>query len=223
MLALTAHRSTVEVNDIIPIGNVAATIDGAGLGSCTFGAVEQLMLEYHDGVIVAHRCLEHAFGVVCVGRGNDLQARHADEEALHAAKSMKQVLIAEWGRIAYYDDEPVAFMIALPDINGMIGDLDGKLLPFGWVKFLWRLKINDIEGMRVPLMGILPEYQKKPVGAALALHMIEDVRLATLKRNLQRGELSWILEDNLGMRNIISRIESVVYKTYAIFEKSLLP
>ena len=146
-----------------------------------------------------------------------------DEEALHAAKSMKQVLIAEWGRIAYYDDEPVAFMIALPDINGMIGDLDGKLLPFGWVKFLWRLKINDIEGMRVPLMGILPEYQKKPVGAALALHMIEDVRLATLKRNLQRGELSWILEDNMGMRNIISRIESVVYKTYAIFEKSLLP
>ena len=144
-----------------------------------------------------------------------------DEESIHAAKSLKQILLPDWVRIAYYNDEPMAFMLALPNINAMIHDLNGKLLPFGWAKFLWRLKFGQIEGIRVPLMGVLPEHQKTPVGAALAFHMIEDIRLVCVAKGAMRGELSWILEDNLGMRQILSRIESTIYKTYAIFEKQL--
>ena len=38
-------------------------------------------------------------------------------------------------------------MITIPDINEMIRDLNGKLLPFGWAKLLWRLhKVADPSG-----------------------------------------------------------------------------
>ena len=42
--------------------------------------------------------------------------------------------------VAEYDGEPVAFMMALPDINELISRSSGKLFPFGLVKLLWWLK-----------------------------------------------------------------------------------
>ena len=41
-------------------------------------------------------------------------------------------------QIAEIDGQPVAMVVALPNINEVIRDLDGRLLPFGWLKLLWR-------------------------------------------------------------------------------------
>ena len=58
-------------------------------------------------------------------------------------------------QIAEYDGEPVAFMMALPDVNEFLRDLNGDLFPFGWAKLLWRLKKMRPKGERVPLMGVV--------------------------------------------------------------------
>src|SRR3546814_6421399 len=42
------------------------------------------------------------------------------------------------------DGEPVAFGVCLPNVNEAIRDLGGRLLPFGWAKLLWRLKVRQI-------------------------------------------------------------------------------
>jgi hypothetical protein len=39
---------------------------------------------------------------------------------------------------------------------------------------------------------------------------------------IDSGECSWILEDNLPMRRALEKIGGHVYKTYRVFEKSLL-
>ncbi|MGD8256734.1 MAG: N-acetyltransferase, partial [Desulfobacterales bacterium] len=59
------------------------------------------------------------------------------------------------------------------------------------------------------------------LGAALAYMLIRDVIRPGLKLGIKKVELSWILEDNMGMRNIIENISGRVYKTYRIYTKDL--
>ena len=121
-----------------------------------------------------------------------------------------------------HDGVPAAFMIAIPDVNGYIADLKGKLLPFGWAKLLWRLFKNDESAVRVPLMGIKKQFQSKPIGALMALWMIHDIRVEVeASGGLERGELSWILENNLPMINILDQSGAKIYKTYRMYRRDL--
>jgi hypothetical protein len=47
------------------------------------------------------------------------------------------------------------------------------------------------------------------------------VRRLGAKYGAKKVELSWILEDNAGMRNILESIGGVAYKRYRIFAKEL--
>ena len=80
--------------------------------------------------------------------------------------------------VAEYDGEPVAFMMALPDVNEFIADLKGELFPFGLVKLLWRLKKMRPKGGRVPLMGVVKRLHATRLASQLAFMMIEYIRRA---------------------------------------------
>ena len=124
-------------------------------------------------------------------------------------------------QIAEIDDRPVAMIVAMPNINEIIGDLNGRLLPWGWAKLLWRVKVGYPTSARVPLMGVRKEYHYSRLGPTLAFLVIDAVRQALIRRGITQVELSWILEDNRGMRNIIETIGGRAYKRYRIYEKSL--
>ncbi|BEM58800.1 DNA-binding protein [Serratia marcescens] len=123
--------------------------------------------------------------------------------------------------IAEVDGEPCAFIVGLPNINEAIADLQGRLLPFGWAKLLWRLKVSGVRTARVPLMGVRQEYQFSRIGPIIALLLIEALREPFAKRNIDALEMSWILETNTGMRTILERIGAVPYKRYRLYEKTL--
>ena len=144
------------------------------------------------------------------------------DEIAYAAKKLKPIVKPELVRICEYDGEPVAFMITLPDVNELQADLDGKLLPFGWAKLLWRLRHPVTRRVRVPLMGLRRHMQSSRHGAMMVFMLIEHIRRATVGVYANQGELSWILEDNLPMRNILEAIGCYIYKTYRIYEKSLI-
>ena len=124
-------------------------------------------------------------------------------------------------QIAEINGRPVAMIVALPNINEIIRDLNGRLLPFGWLKLLWRLKVRYPTTARIPLMGVRREYQHTRLGPALAFMVIDAVRPGVIRRGIRAVELSWILEDNDGMRNMIETLGGVVYKRYRIYEKDL--
>ena len=42
-----------------------------------------------------------------------------------------------------------------------------------------------------------------------------------IRRGIREMEMSWILEDNAGMRSIIEALSGVAYKTYRLYEKNL--
>ena len=139
----------------------------------------------------------------------------------HLGKDLKMLVDEDLIAIAAVDGEPAAFMIILPNINEIIRDLNGRLLPFGWLKLLWRLKVKYPKTARIPLMGVRYRYHDSMLGAALAFSMFAALHPAAIKRGIKEVELSWILEDNKGMRNIIEAMGGRVYKTYRIYSKEL--
>ncbi len=124
-------------------------------------------------------------------------------------------------QIAEVDGSPAAFMVALPNINEAIADLDGRLFPLGWLKLLWRLKVRYPATARIPLMGVRRRFHNSFLGPGLAFLVIEAVRNAVVRRGIGDVEMSWILEDNEGMRNIIETLGGVAYKRYRLYEKPL--
>lgn len=145
-----------------------------------------------------------------------------DDEIAYVGKKLKPIAIERINRIAYVDGEPVAFMLTLPDINELIRDLDGRLLPFGWAKLLWRLRNPSTRTMRVPLMGVVKRLQATRLASQLAFMMIEyNRRAAVAKYGVERGEIGWILEDNQPMKSIADAIQARVNRVYRIYEKPL--
>jgi hypothetical protein len=135
---------------------------------------------------------------------------------------LKPIVYEEAIRIAELDGEPVAFMMALPDLNELTKDLKGELFPFGFVKLLWRLRNPCTTTMRVPLMGVVKKLHATRMASQLAFMMIEYIRRDSVSRfGTKRAEIGWVLEDNGPMISIADAIESKVNRVYRIYEKDI--
>ena len=145
-----------------------------------------------------------------------------EDEIAYAAKKLKPVIKPELNMLAELDGRPVAFMVVLPDINEVLTRTDGKLFPFGWFHLLRALGNPKGLGMRVPLMGVLKEFQSSRLASQLAFMLISKIREnANDLYGSTRGEIGWILDDNKGMIAIADAIESKINREYVIYEKPL--
>jgi hypothetical protein len=143
-------------------------------------------------------------------------------EVAHVGKKLKPLVYEDLIQIAEYDGEPVAFMIALPDLNEFMGDLGGSLFPFGWAKLLWRLHKPRTRRIRVPLMGVRKRLQGTRTASMLAFMLIEYIRRnGVANYGGQVGEIGWILDDNGPMRSIANAIDSNITRTYRIYERTI--
>ena len=145
----------------------------------------------------------------------------AANEWADTVSTLTKLMPDDYIQIAEYDGEPVAFIVALPNLNEAARDLNGRLLPFGWAKLLWRLKVRHPKTARVPLMGVRKSFQHSRLGPTLAFMVIDAVRKALYARGVRDVEMGWILEDNDGMRNIIETIGGEAYKRYRVYQKEL--
>lgn len=145
-----------------------------------------------------------------------------EEEIEHAGKKLKPIIFEPLNMIAEVEGEPVAFMLTFPDINRVLKQIDGKLLPFGWFHLLRWLRKPTNADMRVPLMGVKKKLHSSRLASQLAFMMISEIREnAARDFGARRGEIGWILDDNQGMVAIADAIESKINREYVVFEKAL--
>jgi hypothetical protein len=145
-----------------------------------------------------------------------------DAEFDHMAKSMKDALWPDFCLIAESKGEPVGFCLALPDINQVLKDIpNGKLLPFGIFKLLSGLKPKKkkITQVRVITLGVKQRFRATGVASTF---YFESYRRAN-QYGLKRGEMSWILDDNVQMLSAIQGFfgNFPPYKTYRIYDKTV--
>lgn len=144
-----------------------------------------------------------------------------EKEFAELGKNLKLLVDSDSVRIAEVDGEPAAMIVMFPNINEIIKDLDGRLFPFGWLKLLWRLKVVGAKSSRIPLMGVRRRYQGSRLGATLALMVIAPLHELARQRGVNEVDMSWILEQNQGVRNIIESLGSTLYKKYRIYQKDM--
>jgi hypothetical protein len=137
-----------------------------------------------------------------------------DSEINHLGKELKPIADPELVMFAYKDDEPVGFSLSLPDVyQALIHVRSGRLFPFGLLKLLYYQR--RISQVRVLAMGIRHKYRNLGVDA---LFYHRTFRYAETK-GMQRGECSWILEDNHAMKAAMERMGGYVYKHYRVYQK----
>jgi len=138
-----------------------------------------------------------------------------DKEVRHYAKDLKPILDENWTWIAERDGEILGASLTLPDINQALAHMNGRLLPFGWAKFLWHRR--KIDGCRVFALGVKPEYQHLGIAAAFYIEHIEQAD----PEAIWWGEMGWILETNEPMNRAMEGMGGRIVKRYRIFEKRL--
>ncbi|MBX7146459.1 MAG: GNAT family N-acetyltransferase [Alphaproteobacteria bacterium] len=144
-----------------------------------------------------------------------------EKEIDHIAKSMKPLIVKDLIWIAEFDQRPISMIVALPNINEAIYDLNGSLFPLGLLKLLWRLKIKGLKTARVLLFGLKKEYQKTPMASILVMMLLEELRKNGKKHGFESAELGWILEDNTPTRRLIEHVGGKVSKIFRIYGKDL--
>jgi len=137
------------------------------------------------------------------------------EELASTANDFKMILDPKVAHIAEIAGEPIAFSIALPDLNQALKKIDGKLFPFGIFKLLWHKR--NINRIRTALMGVMPQYQGKGIDALLHKEAILNGREVGYKSS----ELSWVLETNTNMIRVAERLGAKIEKTYRMYRKEL--
>ncbi len=142
-------------------------------------------------------------------------------ETEYMAHNLKPILIPSLGAIASINNQPAAMILALPNVMEALCGLKGRLLPFGWLKLLWRLKLRGVSSARVILMGIRPEFRAGYLAAGLSAHLIHRLREACLAQRMRFIEMSWILEDNHAMIRLIEAVGGYVHKRYVLYSKEI--
>ena len=106
-------------------------------------------------------------------------------------------------------------MLMLPDYNRAIAPTRGRLLPFGWLKFL--IASRSIRTVRVLTLGIRKEYRLRGIQSI----MMADSLRYLLGKGYTGAEVSWLLEDNELVIGAVKLWGGKLYKTYRIYEKGL--
>jgi GNAT superfamily N-acetyltransferase len=135
-----------------------------------------------------------------------------ETEARAMARDLKPVIQPKGVLIAQDSaGNPIGFAIAIPDINRLLKGLNGRLLPFGWIKLLYGLP--RLHSYRMFALGVLPEYHGKGIDSLIYRKLYE-----TLYSPDVWLEINYVLEDNVPMNNAICKLNASPLRRYRIYQ-----
>ena len=136
-----------------------------------------------------------------------------EAEARAMARDMKQIVHPRALLIAEEEDtgRPIGFAMSLPDVNQILKGLNGRLVPFGWLKIL--LRLPRLTQYRMWALGVIPEYQGRAIDTLLYRATYEAIYSDRL-----RLEINYVLEDNDRMNNALHKLGVKDLRRYRVYE-----
>jgi hypothetical protein len=139
-----------------------------------------------------------------------------DEEFDMLAKDLKPVFIPELVLFAEYKGEPIGFSLSLPDLNvPLIHNRSGNLITGLFYMMLYKRKIHRA---RIIVLGVVKERQHTGAGVVL----FHETARRGVDLGYYEGEAGWVLEDNVMMNRGAELMKGNRWKTYRIYEKSII-
>ena len=141
-----------------------------------------------------------------------------DAEIDFIAARLKPLLTEGLAFVAVTRQESVGFLLAMPDFNEAFQPLKGRLFSPGLFRALpYFLGWKTPRYLRCLTLGVTAKYRGRGIEAA----MLAEALTASLRLGFQRGEASWILEDNIAVQRVINLFGGKVYKTYRVYERAV--
>jgi hypothetical protein len=129
-------------------------------------------------------------------------------------KEMKPIVDEKIIWFCYFNDEPVAFVLALPDVNVLLKPMKGKMHLVNKLRFLWLKKTTVIDRIRFIVMGCKKKFQNKGIESGI----IRKLQLEVLPRNtIKQAELAWVGDFNqkmLALHEATGAQREKVHRTY---------
>jgi GNAT superfamily N-acetyltransferase len=139
-----------------------------------------------------------------------------DGEIDFMAERLKPLLTDGLAFVAETPDGPVGFLLAMPDFNEALKPLRGRMLSWGLLKALpYFLGWKPTKYVRCITLGVTAKARGRGIEAA----MLAEALTTCLRLGYQRGEASWILEDNTPVQRTIGLFGGEVYKRYRVYER----
>jgi GNAT superfamily N-acetyltransferase len=138
-----------------------------------------------------------------------------EEEFRRMANQLKPFINPALALFAEADGRAVGFCVAIPDINRVLIHLNGRLLPFNWLRV--KRLIRQIDVVSFKLMGILEEYRRRGIDALLYLEAVK----AVYDEGYAWLDGSLTSEANVMINLIAQRLGAERYKVYRIYQKRL--
>ena len=138
-----------------------------------------------------------------------------NEEIDAMAKDLKPLVEPSLVIFGEINNELVGAALVMLDYNAIFKSMDGKLLPFGFLKLFTQKK--KIKWCRIITLGIIPEYQKRGLDAVFYWEIVN----RAAKLGILLGEASWVLEDNDMMNRGAQVMNGEVYKKYRLYQVSI--
>ena len=145
-----------------------------------------------------------------------------EAEAQHLIDSLALILKPEGVVFGMLDGQVEAVLVGIPNLNELIADLRGRILPFGILKLLWRLKRRPAKTARILLAGVTKDFRNSAISAALVSLLISEIIKSGKANGIKSVELSWILETNAASVALCRSVADVT-KTYRLYAKDLAP
>jgi hypothetical protein len=138
--------------------------------------------------------------------------RYDDVEIL--INDAKEIIDEDFIWIAYHENNPIAFLIAIPDVNQILKSVNGEINLWNAIKLLYLKNRKKITRSRVTIFGVVEAHQKSGVLAALFLQY----QKAILKKpNYKTVELAWVGDYNPKMIKVYQQIEAKKDKTHITY------
>lgn len=139
-----------------------------------------------------------------------------EAEVRQMGKDLKMAIDPDFVYFAEKDGKTIGIALSIPNLNEIFIKIPrGRLFPTGLFKFLFGRK--KIKTLRVVALGILPEYRR----LGLDVCFYERTYQTAKRKGFQRGEASWILEDNDMMNRALLQIQGRVFRKHRLYEKAL--
>lgn len=155
----------------------------------------------------------HLFNATLEHLPNHLPLTEAEFRRL--ASQFQPILDPDLALFAEADGRPVAFCVAIPDLNRALTHLNGRLFPFGWLKLRYYLRKMDVVTFK--LMGILQEYRRRGIDALLYV----EAAPAFCKKGYESLDGSITSELNAVINLIAYRCGAERYEHYRMYRLGL--
>lgn len=127
-------------------------------------------------------------------------------------RKLKPVIDENILMFAYYENEPVAFFLNLPELNQIFKHVNGKLNLIGKLKFLYHKYRKTCTKMFGVVFGVVPEHQGKGVEAAI-VYALSDFAWSEKCKYLDI-EMNWIGDFNPKMMRVAEDVGGKIIKTH---------